>query len=60
MDGEKPKELFAPYSTGKFSKNIDDETYREFAMKYIDAATKIINNRAEKICDRLKTLLKDT
>lgn len=59
MAGVTPKALFAPYSTEKFCRNIDNETYREFAMKYIDTATKIINNRAEKICDRLKTLLKE-
>ena len=59
MDGENPKELFAPYSTEKFRKDIDNEEYRAFAMRYIGTATEIIIHRAEIMCDRLKALLKE-
>ena len=57
MDGRKPKALFAPYSTGKWHKDIDNEEYRVFAMRYIDTATKIISHRADKMCKRLSELL---
>ena len=57
MDGEKPKQRFAPHYAKK-NKKIDDDEYRNFAMKYIDTATEIISRRAEAICKRLSDLLK--
>lgn len=57
MDGDKPKALFAPYSTGKWHKDIDNEDYRDFAMEYIEKATEIISHRANIMCNRLSELL---
>ena len=52
MDGGKTKLLFKPPE-----KNIDDEEYRSFAMRYIDTATEIISRRAERMCEKLSELL---
>ena len=57
-DNTAPIPLFEPYSTTeKFRKNIDNEEYRVFAMRYIDTATKIISHRADIMCNRLSELL---